>query len=218
MANIIDDLKWRYTTKAYDTTKKISDADFNILLESLILAPTSINSQPSHYFYTSSEEGKKKIAHAAEEQYSFNASKILDASHVIVFASKTAYTTEDLLKLVDNEKKIGRLPQEVAREDAVAMYRRFVNLHEYDFKDLPHWLSKQTYLTSGVLYAAAANLRIDSTPIEGIDLVQLNKDFDLPSKGLTADFVISLGYRSQDDGNAQVDKMRYDRKDRVTQF
>ncbi len=217
MANIIDDLKWRYTTKAYDPSKKISDADFNILLESLILAPTSINSQPSHYFYTSSEEGKKKIAKATEGVYPMNTPKILDASHVIVFTTKNSYSREDVVKLVTTEQKSGRIPAD-QQEEFVSGKESFINMHKYDWKDLPHWLSKQTYITSGVLYTVAAILKIDTTPIEGIDIARLNKEFDLPSKGLSADFVVSLGYRDQSDENAKFGKTRYNLAEKTTKF
>lgn len=40
-------LQERHTTKKYDASRKISDADFDLLLESLRLAPSSVNSQPS---------------------------------------------------------------------------------------------------------------------------------------------------------------------------
>lgn len=39
-------LQERHTTKKYDASRKISDADFDLLLESLRLAPSSVNSQP----------------------------------------------------------------------------------------------------------------------------------------------------------------------------
>lgn len=37
-------LQERHTTKKYDASRKISDADFDLLLESLRLAPSSGNS------------------------------------------------------------------------------------------------------------------------------------------------------------------------------
>ncbi len=41
----------RYTTKAYDPSKKIPAEQFERLLEILRLAPSSINIQPWHFFY-----------------------------------------------------------------------------------------------------------------------------------------------------------------------
>ncbi len=38
-------LQERHTTKKYDASRKISDADFDLLLESLRLAPSSVNSR-----------------------------------------------------------------------------------------------------------------------------------------------------------------------------
>ena len=42
--------KNRYTTKAYDASKRIPQEQFERLLEILRLAPSSINIQPWHFF------------------------------------------------------------------------------------------------------------------------------------------------------------------------
>ncbi len=44
---IIKDLNWRYSTKKYDTGKKIPAQDLEILFEAIRLSASSINSQPS---------------------------------------------------------------------------------------------------------------------------------------------------------------------------
>ncbi len=200
MTNIIQDLEWRYTTKAYDTSKKISDEDFKILLKSLEIAPTSINAQASRYFIASSSESLKKIADATKD-YAFNTDKILNSSHTIVFTSKVDYTNDDVKKLVQLEQANKRLPAGPI-DEFMKGYNFFVNMHRHDLKDVAQWLAKQTYLTLGVFLCAAANLRIDSTVIEGIDLGMVNNILGLQEKGLSADFVVSLGYRSNDDNNS----------------
>ena len=45
MSTLIDNLKWRYATKKYDTTKKINEADLNTLMDVLLLAPTAFGLQ-----------------------------------------------------------------------------------------------------------------------------------------------------------------------------
>lgn len=44
--SIIEDLRWRYTTKRYDASKKVAQADLEVLCEALRLSASSINSQP----------------------------------------------------------------------------------------------------------------------------------------------------------------------------
>ncbi|MBP7359654.1 MAG: nitroreductase family protein, partial [Prevotella sp.] len=38
---LLDDLKWRYATKAYDSTKKVDQKDVDKIIEAARLAPTS---------------------------------------------------------------------------------------------------------------------------------------------------------------------------------
>ena len=39
--SILEALRWRYATKEFDTTRKVSDEDLEMILESICLAPTS---------------------------------------------------------------------------------------------------------------------------------------------------------------------------------
>ncbi len=215
MTNIIDDLEWRYTTKAYDPSKKVADEDFDILLKSLELAPSSINSQGSRYFVASSDEAIKKIADATKD-YGFNTDKILKSSHTVVFTSKVDYNDDDVNKLVKLGQDDGRIPSE-STDDFIKGYKHFINLHRHNQKDIAQWLAKQTYLTLGVFLCTAANLRIDTTVIEGIDLGMVNNILGLQEKGLSADFVVSVGYRSPDDLNdpAKTKKSRFPKDQKI---
>ena len=46
MKNITEAMKWRYSTKDFDTNKKISKEDFQSLKDILRLSPSSTNIQP----------------------------------------------------------------------------------------------------------------------------------------------------------------------------
>ena len=46
MNTIQEALNRRYATKAYDTTKKVSDEDLHTILEAMRLAPSSFGLQP----------------------------------------------------------------------------------------------------------------------------------------------------------------------------
>jgi len=41
MTKIIDSLNWRYATKSFDTTKKVSEEDLNTIIEAFRLTPSS---------------------------------------------------------------------------------------------------------------------------------------------------------------------------------
>lgn len=83
----------RYSTKAFDATKKLTAGEAEQLKTLLQYSPSSTNSQPWHFIVASTDEGKARVAKAASGTYVFNERKILDASHVVVFCAKTAMTT-----------------------------------------------------------------------------------------------------------------------------
>jgi nitroreductase len=41
MTKIIDSLNWRYATKSFDITKKVSEEDLNIIIDAFRLTPSS---------------------------------------------------------------------------------------------------------------------------------------------------------------------------------
>jgi nitroreductase len=75
------------------------------------------------------------------------------------------------------------------------------------------WNSSQTYIALGMLLQTAAELKIDSTPMEGFDVNSFNEVLGLSEKGLTASIICAIGYRSQEDAtqhNAKVRKSEAD--------
>ncbi|MEE4587265.1 hypothetical protein ABZ817_27410 [Streptomyces antimycoticus] len=46
------------------------------------------------------------------------------------------------------------------------MTRNSLNLRNYGYKDLNHWMEKQTYLAVGLTMMSAAELGIEATPLE----------------------------------------------------
>ncbi|MGY2437992.1 NAD(P)H nitroreductase, partial [Escherichia coli] len=91
--------------------------------------------------------------------------KTLDASHVIVLCTRTQMPEEYLQALLEQEASDGRFVDEQAKAGQDKGRRRFVDLHRYDYKDLQHWMEKQTYLALGTLLLGAAALGLDATPM-----------------------------------------------------
>jgi nitroreductase/dihydropteridine reductase len=56
--------KRRYTTKAYDASRRIPQATVDALLEQLRHSPSSVNSQPWHFIVADTAEGKARLARA----------------------------------------------------------------------------------------------------------------------------------------------------------
>ena len=199
--------KRRYTTKAYDASRKIPQATVDALLEQLRHSPSSVNSQPWHFIVADSAEGKARLAKATEA-FAYNTPKILNASHVIVFATRTEMTEAHLHAVLDQEAADGRFRDDQARASQDTTRRGYVNLHRYDLKDAQHWMEKQTYLALGTALLGAAAHGLDATPIEGFDSKALDAELGLRERGFTSVVLLSLGYRSEDDFNAGLSKSR----------
>lgn len=201
----------RHTTKAYDPSRRISDENVEKLKELLRFSPSSTNIQPWHFVLASTAEGKARVAKAAERLYPFNEPSILNASHVVVFASRLAADADYLLHVLETEDKDGRFDadKETFKAQMHGGRSMFVNLHKQDFKDVQHWMDKQVYLNIGQFLLGAAALGIDATPMEGIEIPVLDQEFGLREKGYSALVVVPLGYHDpKTDYNAKAPKSR----------
>ena len=208
MKNITEAMNWRYSTKEFDADKKISAADFQSLKDILRLSPSSTNIQPWHFVIADDEAGKARIAKGTQGMFDFNTAKVKDASHVIIFCSRIYANDEFLHEVLDKEDADGRFAEPKFKEQMHQVRKMFLDIRRYEQKDEPHWLVEQVYLNMGALLLGAATLGIDAVPMEGADLKALDEEFELRSKGYTAVAVISLGYRSEDDFNADLPKSR----------
>ncbi|MFK3740277.1 oxygen-insensitive NAD(P)H nitroreductase [Massilia sp. TN1-12] len=206
--DIVSAAKTRYTAKAYDPTRKVPEDTMRQILEVLRLSPSSVNSQPWHFIVASTPEGKERVAKGAQGGYAFNASKITQASHVIVFCARVEADAAYQDLLLSQEQRDGRYADDAAKAGQAKGRAFFVDQHRFQGKDLTHWLEKQVYLALGTTMLAAATLGVDTTPMEGVDAKAIDEEFGLRAKGLTSLFVLSLGYHADDDFNAKLPKSR----------
>ena len=71
------------------------------------------------------------------------------------------------------------------------------------------WSSKQAYIGLGTALIAAAELKVDATPMEGFDPKLFDDVLNLTEKGLHASVIMSLGYRdTPNDYLASMAKVR----------
>ena len=206
--NIIDVAKSRYTTKVFDSSKKIPAEKVEQIKQLLRLSPSSTNLQPWHFILASSDEGKARVAKATSGFYSFNEPKVLNASHVVVFCAKTTLDEDYLSKVLQQEQADGRFANSEVMAGQNKGRTYFANLHRFDYKDAQHWMEKQVYLNVGNFLLGVAALGIDAVPIEGFDARILDTEFGLREQGFTSVVIVPLGYRSKDDFNADLPKSR----------
>ncbi len=181
MSSFIEHFQKRYTTKKYDSSRKINPAILDELKQAVRLSPSSINSQPWHFTFVSDESTKQQLAAASL----FNDKKILDSDTVVVFSR--------INDISFFEKQI----QENLPEGAVAYYNNMIKpLPEVEIKA---WFDKQVYLALGVLLSACSQLAVDATPMEGIEPEKYNQI--LGHDKYHALVAVALGFRAEDDSN-----------------
>ena len=106
--SLIAPLNWRYATKKFDSTKKLSRAQLDELLKATQLAPSSVGLQASKIIVVEDKAIREKLREAANGQ-----SQITDASQLIIFASETRLDDAYIANYIDyvSEKR------EIAREN-----------------------------------------------------------------------------------------------------
>lgn len=210
--------KSRYTTKAYDPTKKIPEAQFKRLLEILRLTPSSINIQPWHFFIADNNAAKELIAKALVGKYAYNAPKVLDSSHTILFCTKADISTDHLEQLLSRDEASGRFKDETAKQGQKDSRTGYVDYYRNEKGDIQRWAENQTFIALGQMLLAAGIEGIDATPIGGFDEAIISDELGLAEKGLIPSVLLTLGYRSETDFNAKLPKSRLSQEDIFTQL
>lgn len=200
--------KTRYTTKAYDSSKKIPQEQFERLLQILRLAPSSINIQPWHFFIIDNIAAKERIAKALVGKYAYNAPKVLDSSHTILFCTKADITEDHLENLINQDDRSGRFKDEAAKQGQKDGRAGYVDYYRNEKGDVQRWAENQTFIALGQMLLAAGIEGIDATPIGGFDEQIITEELGLTEKGLIPSVLMTLGYRSENDFNAKLPKSR----------
>lgn len=204
---IIKDLKTRYTTKRYDASKRISEADLKVIYEAIQLSASSINSQPWKFIVIESDQAKQRLHDSFEHKFQFNQPHAKMASHTILFAYNPKYTRNDYAKVIDNDIATGRIKEE-NREQAFGAFA-FVDLNTDEAGNNNAWTKAQTYLALGNTMHVVARLGIDSTPMEGVDSAALSEIFADELDGYVCDVALAMGYHdSAEDYNLPLAKSR----------
>ena len=198
---LLDDLKWRYATKAYDATKKVDQKDVDQIIEAARLAPTSSGLQQFRIMVITDQELKEKIVPIAMDQQN-----IAQCSHLLVFAAWDRYTEERIDDIYNYTTDQRGLPR--GRFGSYTNKLKALYLPQTAEENFAH-TARQAYIGLGLALAQAAELKVDSTPMEGFDNSALDELLDLRSKGLRSVVLMPLGYRdNENDWLVNMKKVR----------
>jgi nitroreductase/dihydropteridine reductase len=197
--NLIENLKWRYATKAYNNIK-VTEEKIDQILEAINLSASSCGLQSYRVFVVSNPEIQKKLS-----ADSYNG-QISSCSHLLVFAALTDMSLtyiDNYMAMTENQRGL----------DAGALSGFRNGLHSYfnaiNAEQKAHWAAKQAYIALGTALIAAAELKVDATPIEGFNAANIDEVLDLKEKGLHSTVILALGYRdSEKDYMAATKKVR----------
>ncbi|PWA03903.1 NAD(P)H-dependent oxidoreductase [Flavobacterium psychrotolerans] len=200
MSTFLENQNWRYATKKFDATKKISKADLDFLKESIRMSASSYGLQLYKVIIVENTDVRAKLQAAAWGQ-----SQIVEASHLIVFANYTKVDDEDINEYIDNASETRGIPAE-----SLSGYGDFMkgSLKHKSVEEINIWNQKQTYLALGNLLNAAAELKIDATPMEGFVPAQFNEILGLDKLNLNASVIATIGYRHEEDATQHHKKVR----------
>ncbi|MBP6040924.1 MAG: NAD(P)H-dependent oxidoreductase [Flavobacterium sp.] len=200
MSTFLENQNWRYATKKFDATKKITDADLAFLKEAIRLSTSSYGLQPYRVFIVENPELRAKLVAA-----SYGQAQVADASHLLVFANELNFGEAGIDQLAATICKTRDLPLEAIQGYVDYMKGNITGLPE-DVRNI--WTAKQTYLALGNLLNAAAELHIDVTPMEGFIPAQVNEILGLDALGLNATLLAPIGYRHVEDATQHYKKVR----------
>ncbi len=205
MKQIIDSLNWRYATKLFDNTKKLSDSQLEGLLTAVQLAPSSFGLQPYKVVVVEDQAVKEQLKVAAYGQV-----QLTDASHIFVFAIEKNYNATHVDTFIENIAKTRNVTVEDLKGYADVMKGTVGSRSEVE---LDIWNSRQAYIALGVLLETAALSKIDACPMEGFDNNKFNEILGLDAKNLHAVAIAPVGFRDAEDAYQHHVKVRKSKED-----
>ncbi|MEG0188237.1 nitroreductase family protein [Algoriella sp.] len=187
---LIEALNWRYATKRM-TGEKLDEETVNQIIEAARLAPTSAGLQPVHLYVISDQETKAKI-----QPIAFGQPQIVESSHLIVFTSWATIPDEEIDKVYEYTNAQRGISNDKTADTVANLKQLFSTFSE---EEQYHHTAKQAHIAFGIAIAAAAELGVDATPMEGFDKARIDEFLDLKSKNLRSVVLLSLGKRKVDE-------------------
>ncbi len=208
---LIEDLKWRHAVKAYKPSEKVSKEKIDKIVEAARLAPTSSGLQPFRVIVVENQDLKNKLAEGA-----LNPDCMRDASHIIIFAAWDRYTAERIDEVYDYTTDQRDLPR--GRFGSYTDKLKSIYLPEGAEENFAH-TARQSYIALGLALAQAAELRVDSTPVEGFDNAAIDKVLNLGKHGLRSVSLMYVGVADpENDWIAPMKKVRIPTEEFLIEF
>ncbi|MGJ8642644.1 MAG: NAD(P)H-dependent oxidoreductase [Luteolibacter sp.] len=198
---LLSALNFRYATKAFDPSRKISTEDWAALESSLALTPSSFGLQPWKFLIIESPEVREKLKPA-----SWGQGQVTDASHLVVLTTRTDLSQQDIDSWIARLSEVQGTPIDklAGLSDVISSFAGGM-----DAPAKQAWNTRQVYIALGQLMTSAAVMGIDTCPLEGISPADYDDVLGLKDSGYATAVACALGYRSADDKYATATKARF---------
>ncbi len=196
-------LHWRYATKKFDPTRKLSAEEWAKFEQALVLSPSSYGLQPYKFIVVTDQALKDKL-----KAVSYGQGQVADCSHLVVFASRTDVTEADV------DHYLERVSQ-VRGTDVDHLKKGFGKVIKGDVVQGPRhavvkeWCARQAYIALGQLMTVAALTSVDICPMEGFETDKYDEILGLTGQGYRSVVLAPVGHRAEDDGAASLPKVRF---------
>lgn len=200
MTTIIENLNWRYATKGFDTSKELSTADLDYILEAGRLSASSYGLQPFKIVVVTGEAKKQELMGHAYGQAHVGANSAL-----IVLAARTDVDEAMIADYTTRIEAIRGLPAGVTDGYKDMMVGHLTNL---PIEVRTTWAQKQAYIALGSMMVAAAEKMVDGCPMEGFSAEGFDEVLGLTAHNLTASVIFPVGYRAEADATQHYAKVR----------
>lgn len=209
--DVIDALNWRYATRKFDPTRRISDPTWNALEQALVLAPSSIGLQPWKFYVVTDQAMKERLMPAAWHQV-----QVVECSHFVVFTVRKNLGAEHVDRHVVRMAEVrGQTVESLAKFRAMAVR----NLDQARTEGrLDTWQTHQIYIALGQFMASAAVMGVDTCPMEGFEAAKFDAILGLDGTDLTSVVACAAGFRLADERYAQMKKVRFKAEDVVVRI
>ena len=167
---VINILNFRHACKEFDSTKKISSEDLEVILEGGRLAPSSVGIEPWHFVVIENQELKAELAKVCFG----GKNQIPTCSHFVIYLTRTPNEIKSNSAYIEHLlKDIQHLP-----ENTLSKMKDFIKITEDiigDDRSMQAYANEQTYIALSSMMLSAAMLNIDSCAIGGMDKKAVEK-------------------------------------------
>jgi nitroreductase len=186
--SIIDSLSWRYAVKRMNGNK-VSAEKINTLMDAIQLSASGFGLMPFQIFVVEDADLKAKI-----QPIAYGQPQIAEASHLLIFAAwneVTAARIDAYMNLISETRGMS-LADLGDFKGAIAG-----SMQHKSKEQQAQWADRQVYLAMGTALAAAGELQIDTTPMEGFIPAKLDELLGLEAKNLHSVLIMAIGERDE---------------------